>query len=160
MTMEIVDKHPGYYQIVQAKGFANKGFIPEEHIHNVLRYFHANHSNVSYQDCLIFGHKIYEKPVIIMPEGSVFARGKYESEIEVRCCVGLPKNAVFQGNLRLSAAQMPILKDLTVHGDLMSDNSLSVAGMDTVNVTGRIFISQSLTSIIAPQLQSKVRRNR
>lgn len=160
LTMEIVDRHPGYYQIVQAKGFANKGFIPEEHIHNVLNYFHELPQTVSYQDCLIFGHKISEKPVIIMPTGSVFQRSVYETEIEFNCCVGLPKNAVFHGNLRLSAAQMPILKDITVHGDLTIDNSLIVAVMDTVEVTGRIFISQSLTSIIAPKLQSKVRRNR
>lgn len=160
LTMEIVDKHPGYYQIVQAKGFANKGFIPEEHIQNVLRYFHATHSNVGYQDCLIFGHKIDEKPVIIMPEGSVFKRGMYERAIEVRCCVGLPKNAVFEGDLHLMAAQMPILKDITVKGSLIIEDSLIVAIMDTVNVTGNIVIFQSLTSIIAPQLQSKVRRQK
>lgn len=158
LTIEIVDKHQGYFQIVQAKGFANKGFIPEEHIHNVLMYFQKLPQIVSYQDCLIFGHKINEKPVIIMPEGSVFKRSVYESEIEFHCCVGLPKNAVFDGNLRLTAAQMPILKDITVKGNLLIDNSLIVAIMDTVEVTGNIVISQSLTSIIAPHLQPKVRR--
>lgn len=160
LTIEVVDAHNGYYQIVQAKGFANKGFIPEEHIHNVLHYFDKMPRAVSYQDCLIFGHKINEKPVIIMPEGSVFKRMVYESEIEIRCCVGLPKNAVFEGDLRLTAAQMPILKDITVKGNLIIENSLIVAIMDTVHITGQIIISQSLTSIIAPQLQSKVRRTK
>lgn len=158
LTIEIVDREPGYYHIVQAKGFANKGFIPEEHIHNVLKYFQKLPQTVDYQDCLIFGHKINEKPVIIMPEGSVFKRSVYETNIEFNCCVGLPKNAVFEGNLRLTAAQMPILKDMTVKGNLLIDNSLIVAIMDTVEVTGNIVISQSLTSIIAPHLQPKVRR--
>lgn len=160
LTMEVVDAHNGYYQIVQAKGFANKGFIPEEHIHNVLHYFDKMPRAVSYQDCLIFGHKINEKPVIIMPEGSVFKRTVYETEIEIRCCVGLPKNAVFEGDLRLTAAQMPILKDITVKGNLIIENSLIVAIMDTVHITGQIIISQSLTSIIASQLQPKVRRTK
>lgn len=158
LTMEIVDNYTGYYQIVQAKGFANKGFIPEEHIHNVLHHFNNMPQKIYYQDCLIFGHKIDEKPVIIMPEGSAFKPGIYDNEIQFWCCVGIPKNAVFEGNLRLTSAQLPVLKDITVKGDLFIDKSLIVAIMDTVHVTGSIFISESLTSIIAPQLQHKVRR--
>jgi hypothetical protein len=160
LTIEVVDKHKGYYRIVQAKGFANRGFIPEEHVKNVLTHFHSINKSVSYEDCLIFGHLIDEEhPVIIMPEGSIFSCGRYESEIEFKCCVGIPKDSVFNGDLRLSSAQLPILQNITVHGDLMIDNSLIVAIMDTVKVTGTIYISRSLTSIVAPELQSKIRRD-
>lgn len=157
LTMEVID-NKAYVQIVQAKGFANKGFIPEEHIQNVLHYFHSLKKTVAYSDCLIFGHMLGDKPVIMMPEGSVFAAGKYEMEVEFNCCVGIPKNAVFNNTLRLTDAQLPILSNITIHGDLIIENSLIVAIMDTVHVTGTIRITQSLTSIIAPHLQSKVRR--
>lgn len=160
LTIEVVDKHKGYFRIVQAKGFANKGFIPEEHVKNVLNYFNSLPESVSYEDCLIFGHMIDEsEPLIIMPENSVFKCARYESEIEFKCCVGIPKGSVFHGDLRLSAAQLPILQDITVNGDLIIDNSLIVAIMDTVKVTGEIYISRSLTSIVAPELQSKIRRD-
>lgn len=159
LTIEVVDKTKGFFNIVQAKGFANKGFIPEEHVKNVLNYFHSLGLRVNYDDCLIFGHLIDDKPLIIMPENSTFTRNRYETEIEIKCCVGIPKGSTFEGDLRLSAAQLPILQDITVNGDLMIDNSLIVAIMDSVKVTGSIYIYRSLTSIIAPELQSKIRRN-
>lgn len=160
LTIEVVDKTKGYLNIVQAKGFANKGFIPEEHVKNVLTYFHSLGLRVNYEDCLIFGHLVDDdKPLIIMPEHSVFTCTRYASEVEFKCCVGIPKGSIIEGNLRLTSAQLPILQDITVNGDLMIDNSLIVAIMDTVKVTGDIYISRSLTSIIAPELQSKIRRH-
>lgn len=160
LTIEVAGKANAHFRVVQAKGFANKGFIPEEHVKNVLNYFKLNSKTVSYEDCLIFGHLIDDTdPVIIMPEGSVFSCGRYESEIEFKCCVGIPKDSVFNGDLRLTAAQLPILQNITVNGDLMIDNSLIVAIMDTVKVTGTIYVSRSLTSIVAPELQSKIRRD-
>jgi hypothetical protein len=149
------DKSPNGKDITikQARGFANHDYIDDEHIVNILNYLYTNYRKVTLLDAYPFGAFEKDAPIISLAEGFVFKR-----PMHIEDCVGLPKNAVFEGDVIFERARMPLLKNVTINGDVTFVNSKTFAIDPSVTVTGKIKSQESLLIGVPSHYQYKFTR--
>lgn len=140
MTIEYTKSENGKdITILQAKLFGGLDYIDESHTVNILNYLYENHRSVNFHDSYPFGTFEKGSPILIFPEGYVFNKSMYIAD-----CIGLPKGAIFNGNVTFERARMPLLKNVTINGNVSFVNSETFAIDPSVTVTGQIKSEDSL----------------
>lgn len=140
MTIEYTKSENGKdITILQAKFFGNLDYIDESHTVNILNYLYENHRKVNFNFAYPFGTFEKYSPILAFPEGYVFNQSMYITD-----CIGLPKGAIFNGNVTFERSRMPLLKDVTINGNVSFINSKTFAIDPNVTVTGKIESENSL----------------
>lgn len=154
MTIEYIKSENGKdVSIIQARGFANREFIDQEYVANILKHLYSNYRTVSFSDAYTFGELYKGKPLLALPENFKFNGTQYFND-----CIGLPKNATFNSDLRLERGRMKVLKNINVDGNIHIENSKIYAIDSSVNVSGKIYINtrNSLVVAVAKELKDKI----
>lgn len=154
MTIEYTKSPNGKdIAIHQARGFANHDYIDEEHIVNILNYLYTNYRKVTLHDAYPFGATEKDAPIIALAEGFVFKKSMH-----IEDCIGLPKNAVFEGDVVFERSRMPLLKNVTINGNVTFINSKTFAIDPSVTITGKIKSQESLLIGVPSHYQYKFTR--